>query len=63
MRLFAGVGRVLLSGSYEALKGFDIMGFEQWWLKELSESERTEILSTFQPMGGDSRLLIMSNKL
>lgn len=37
------------------------MGFEQWWLKKLSESERTEILSTFQPMGGDSRLLILSN--
>ena len=47
----------------KTLKGFDIMGFEQWWLKELSESERTEILSTFQPMGGDGRLLIMSNKL
>lgn len=39
------------------------MGFEQWWLKELSESERTEILSTFKPMGGDGRLLISSKIL
>ena len=37
------------------------MGFEQWWLKELSESERTEILSTFKPMGNDGRLLILGN--
>jgi tetratricopeptide (TPR) repeat protein len=37
------------------------MGFEQWWLKELNESERTEILYTFKPMGGDGRLLILSN--
>jgi tetratricopeptide (TPR) repeat protein len=37
------------------------MGFKRWWLKELSDSERIEILSTFKPMGGDGRLLILSN--
>jgi tetratricopeptide (TPR) repeat protein len=35
------------------------MGFKHWWLNELSESERTEILSTFKPMGGDGRLVIL----
>jgi len=41
------------------IEGFiGLYGLEQWWLKELNESERTEILSTFQPMGGDSDSLI-----
>ena len=41
------------------IEGFiGLHGLEQWWLKELSESERKEILSTFQPMGGDSSSLI-----
>ena len=41
------------------IEGFiGLYGLEQWWLKELSESERTEILSTFQPMGGASSSLI-----
>jgi len=37
------------------------MGLEQWWLNDLCESERSEIISTFQPMGLDGSLLISSH--
>jgi hypothetical protein len=41
------------------IEGFiGLYGLEQWWLKELSESERAEILSTLQLMGGDSASLL-----
>ena len=35
-----------------------LYGIEDWWFNELNESERQEILSTFQPMGGSSNSLL-----